>query len=123
MKAGRSRICNAANWILEGAELCLFVNDSDMSDNPYAYEEAKGYSTKRFSNIGWRWDESTNPMIGVYEPQYIKVGQSQDVYGYFIRGADGAVIHAEKFSKPFEALAGDSVMINPQIKIKLKEAE
>ncbi len=119
MKAGRARIANAANWILEGAELCLFVNDSDMSDNPFSYEEAKGYVTKRFSNVGWRWNEDTNPMIGEYEPQHTKVGQTQDVYGYFIRGADGSILHAEKFAQVFEAMAGDSVMIHPRMSIKV----
>lgn len=119
MKAGRARIANASRWILEAAELCLFVNDSNMSDDPFAYEEAKGYVPVRFSNVGWRWDEDSNPMIGAYEPIHMRIGAAQDVYGYFIRGADGSVIHAEKFAKKFEALPGDSVMIHPRLIIKV----
>lgn len=121
MMAARQRIAASANWILEGAELCLFVNDARIDDNPHGYEEAKGYAPKRFSNIGWLWNFTQNPVIGIYEPQHIKLGADQTIHGYFIRGVDGGIIHAEKFATPFEGLAGDSVTISPRILIKVKE--
>ena len=121
MKAGRARIANASNWILEGVELCLFANNSRMGDDPYAYEDAKGYQPIRFSNVGWRWNEDTNPMIGAYEPVKFRIGTPQTVYGYFMRSADGAIIHAEKFAEPFIANQGDSLTIYPRIAISIKE--
>ena len=120
-QTGRSRIAESATWILNGAELCLFANDAKMADDPFGYEEAKGYVPRQFSQVGWRWNTDTDPMVGVYEPVSLRVMQDQTIYGYFIRGMDGSVVNAEKLAKPFEARAGDSVLIYPRISIKVKK--
>ena len=108
-----------ARFFLEGAEVCLFVNDADVTKPQF--EEATGYKPVRISHATWRFERIDGKLYGAAEPVKIRIEEDQMIHGHFIRAATGSILNAEKM-EPFDARIGDFITVLPRMLIEVVDA-